>query len=59
MDPEKVRAIVEWKRPKTVKEVRGFLSFTNFYRQFIEQYSDVVAPLTQLTKTCRLTDRYV
>ena len=48
-DPEKVRAIVEWEAPTTLKGVRGFLGFCNFYRQFIPSYSKVVAPLTGLT----------
>lgn len=49
MDPEKVKAIQEWQAPTTVKGVRGFLGFANFYRRFIEHYSDVVRPLTELT----------
>lgn len=50
MDPEKLRAIREWEAPKTVKGVRSFLGFANFYRQFIENYSLIAAPLTALTK---------
>lgn len=50
IDPEKVRAVLEWERPKTVRSVRGFLGFANFYRQFIRNYSDIAAPLTNLTK---------
>lgn len=49
MDPEKVSAILEWEPPKTVKAVRSFLGFANFYRTFIKDYSDVVRPLTELT----------
>ncbi|KAI1000108.1 Transposon Ty3-G Gag-Pol polyprotein [Podosphaera aphanis] len=50
MDPEKVKAIREWEIPKTVKGVRGFLGFANFYRTFIKNYSDLVLPLTRLTQ---------
>jgi hypothetical protein len=32
-----------------VKEVQGFLRFANFYRRFIQGYSDLVRPLTELT----------
>lgn len=32
-----------------VKEVQSFLGFTNFYCRFIEDYSKIVIPLTQLT----------
>ncbi|KAI1000096.1 hypothetical protein K3495_g8097 [Podosphaera aphanis] len=50
MDPEKVKAIREWEILKTVKGVRGFLGFANFYRTFIKNYSDLVIPLTRLTQ---------
>jgi hypothetical protein len=30
--------------------VRGFLGFANFYRRFINGFSDIVRPLTQLTR---------
>ena len=30
-DPKKVKAIQEWQTPTTVKGVRSFLGFTNFY----------------------------
>ena len=32
MDPTKLKGILEWPEPKTVKEVRSFLGFGNFYR---------------------------
>ncbi|SLM39535.1 Zinc finger, CCHC-type [Lasallia pustulata] len=50
MDPNKVTAIQEWPEPKTVKEVQAFLGFANFYRRFIEKYSQKATPLTNLTK---------
>jgi len=50
MDPAKVSAILEWKAPTCVKDVRSFLGFANFYRQFIRGYSDIIRPLTELTK---------
>jgi len=49
MDPEKIKAIAEWEAPTSVKGVRGFLGFANFYRRFIKDYSDLVRPLTDLT----------
>jgi hypothetical protein len=49
MDPEKIKAIEDWEAPTSVKGVRGFLGFANFYRRFIKGYSDLVRPLTELT----------
>jgi hypothetical protein len=50
MDPEKVKAIREWARPTTVKGVRGFIGFANFYRTFIRDFSRITAPLHALVK---------
>lgn len=50
MDPDKVKAILGWQRPTTVKAVRSFLGFANYYRLFIDGYTDTVKPLTDLTK---------
>ena len=50
MDPAKLKGITEWEPPKTVKEVRSFLGFCNFYWHFIARYSDIARPLIDLTK---------
>ena len=49
MDPGKVKIIQDWLEPKKVKDVQSFLSFANFYRRYIHNYSDIVVPLTCLT----------
>ena len=48
-DPRKVKAILDWPRPKTVTEVRSFTGFTNYYRRFIKGYAQVARPLHELT----------
>ena len=53
MDPIKLAGIREWPAPTTVKQVRSFLGFGNFYRKFISHYSDLAKPLTNLTKKDR------
>jgi hypothetical protein len=50
MDPEKVTAIQSWEAPRTVKGVRSFLGFANYYRLFIPEFADIARPLTDLTK---------
>jgi hypothetical protein len=50
MDPIKVEGITKWPTPTTVKQVRSFLGFCNFYRAFIPKFSDIARPLNDLTK---------
>ena len=50
MDQEKIRTVVEWEAPDSVKGVQSFLGFANFYQRFIEGYSKLTRPLTNLTK---------
>jgi hypothetical protein len=50
MDPEKVKAIVEWEAPRSVKGVQSFIGFANFYRRFIDKFSDIVRPIINLIR---------
>ena len=47
----KVKAVVEWPRPQTVRDVRAFLGLASFYRRFIKQFSLKARSLTDLTKS--------
>lgn len=53
MDPEKVRAVLDWPEPESRKQLQRFLGFANFCRCFIRNYSLVAAPLTALTSPAR------
>jgi hypothetical protein len=50
MDPIKVAGVSEWPIPKTLKEVRSFLGFLNFYRRFVEGFAEIAHPLNDLMK---------
>ena len=47
-DPEKTRAVAEWRRPQTVTELRSFLGFCSYYRRFVEGFARHAAPLHRL-----------
>ena len=49
-DPANIEKIKSWKPPTTVKQLRGFLGLTGYYRQFVRGYSDIARCLTDLTK---------
>ncbi|GJS97366.1 retrotransposon protein, putative, ty3-gypsy subclass [Tanacetum coccineum] len=50
MDPSKVEAITKWPRPTTVTEVRSFLGLAGYLRRFVEGFSRLALPLTQLMR---------
>lgn len=47
---DKVQTIVEFPKPKTIKQLKRFLGMTQWYSRFIEDYAKTAAPLTDLTK---------
>ena len=48
--PDKVQSILEMKAPTTVKGIRRFLGLAGYYRRFIENFSKIASPLTELLK---------
>ena len=50
VDPQKVKAIMDWLRPTNVTEIRSFLRLAGYYRRFIKDFSKISSPLTNLLK---------
>ena len=48
MDPRKVSAIAELAQPASFTDVRRFIGLANYYRRFIDRFSEIAAPLTAL-----------
>ncbi|NAW23507.1 hypothetical protein FGF82_23550, partial [Salmonella sp. gx-f9] len=48
VDPSKISAIVDWKPPKNVFEIRSFLGLAGYYRRFVKGFSMIAVPLTRL-----------
>jgi hypothetical protein len=47
---EKIQAILDWPTPKTLTELKGFLGICSYYRRFVKGFSQLCAPLTDLTR---------
>jgi hypothetical protein len=50
MDTAKVNTIQEWPTLQKVKDIQSFLRFANFYCRFIHGYSNIITPMTCLTR---------
>src|SRR5260370_3065750 len=50
MDPVKVQGVADWPQLTKVKDVQSFIGFVNFYRRFIQNFSEIARPLHALTR---------
>ena len=50
MQKEKINGVLGWSAPKNIKEMQKFLGLTNYYRQFIKDFTRIAVPLYQLIR---------
>ena len=50
VDPTKIEAVVNWKPPRNVTEVRNFLGLAGYYRRFVRGFSVIASLLTKLLR---------
>ena len=50
VDQEKVKAVLDFPRPKSAKEVRSYLRLCSYYRRFIKDFAKIANPLNALLK---------
>ena len=50
MDPSKVKDVLDWAAPMMVSEIQSFLGLARYYHRFIEGFSKIAKPMTELLK---------
>jgi hypothetical protein len=53
MDPSKVQDVLSWNAPTSVGDIRSFLGLAGYYRRFIEGFSKISNPMTELLEKDR------
>jgi hypothetical protein len=50
VDPIKVQDVLSWNAPMSVSDIRSFLGLVGYYLRFIEGFSKISKPMTELLK---------
>jgi hypothetical protein len=48
VDPSKVQDVLSWKAPTSVSDIQSFLGLARYYQRFIEGFSKIRKPMTEL-----------
>ena len=49
-NPKTIEAVMSWREPTSVKEIQRFIGLCSYYRQYIQSFSHIAAPMLKLTK---------
>jgi hypothetical protein len=49
-DPSKIETVKNYPIPKNSDETKRFVAFANYYRKFVQNFSNISAPLNKLSK---------
>jgi hypothetical protein len=49
LDPNKIKAMMDWPIPKILNNIRGFFGLTSYYYKFVQNYGRIESPLMKLT----------
>jgi hypothetical protein len=50
VDPSKIQDVLSWNVPMSVGDIRSFLGLVGYYWRFIEGFSKISKPMTELLK---------
>jgi hypothetical protein len=53
MDPSKVQDVLSWNALTSVSDIQSFLELARYYRRFIEGFSKISKPMTELLEKDR------
>jgi hypothetical protein len=48
VDLGKIQDVLSWKTPTSVSDIHSFLGLAGYYRRFVEGFSKITKPMTEL-----------
>ena len=55
--PGKLAALCHWEKPKTIRELRSFMGFCNYYSGYVRMYADLSGPLHMMLQVHKFDGR--